>query len=115
MIDNILVHIESFFGSQPILLFTTSLFILLKLYLLIKFTVFNQEAPNTQRARIFLMIFLASSIIVDSVWVLRLVRDMFLGPIDYRPYLLWLRFAWSMLIIQYNALAFFLESLVSPF
>lgn len=112
LLTDIITFFESFFGAQPIFLTTISIFMLMRVYLLFKFAIFSFSGAHTQRARFFLMLFLASFTFVDSAWLFKLIRDIFIGPMDYRPYLFWLRLAWGALVIQYQALALFLEFLV---
>ncbi len=49
---------------------------------------------------------------MNSAWILKLIRQLWIPSFDYRVYLFWLRIAWAFLIVQYQALALFIESLV---
>ncbi|HJZ23689.1 MAG TPA: hypothetical protein VJ201_04485, partial [Candidatus Babeliales bacterium] len=60
----------------------------------------------------FLSIILISSIILHSTWILKLTRSLWFPSFDFRLYLFWVRIAWSFSIVQYQALALFIESLV---
>lgn len=61
----------------------------------------------------FLVLVLISSMVTDSAWIFSLIRTLWIPMLDYRPYLFWLRISWGFYIIQYQAIALFLESLVA--
>ena len=104
--------LDSLVGSPPFLLTVfISLFIFKfgMVIWLIKKSNIRQVNPLPL---IFLSIILMSSMLMNSAWIFKLTRQLWIPSFDYRIYLCWLRIAWAFLIVQYQALALFIESLV---
>src|ERR1041385_5995839 len=114
ILSDIVFWLENFFANQYILMGTTSILMVLRVYLLIRFAIFSLSGAQTQKARFFLVLTLTSATFVDSLWIIKVLRDTFCPISDYRPYRFWLRLTWGVLVVQYHSLALFLESLVSP-
>jgi len=101
--------LESFFANQYILLSLTTLLVSLRVYLFIRFALFSLSGAKTQKANIFLILFLVSATIVSSSWIVLVSRNLFWPNTDFRPYLFWVRLSWAAIVIQYQVLALFLE------
>jgi len=112
MFDTLLNLFESILGSPYFLLATMVTTFTLKSYLLMTLIIRSQFISTAKRPWTFLTIVLISSLIADSAWIYKLVRNLFLPTMDYRFCTFWIRIAWGFAIVQYQALALFIESLV---
>lgn len=73
----------------------------------------QQETQTTaKQAWLFLLGLLVSNMIIDFVWIVKLIQIIYTPSINIAP-LLFIRIAWAMWAIQYLCLAFFIESLVT--
>jgi len=104
--------LDTFAGNPPFLLTVFSSFFILKIMILMTLIKKGFNRPKTPVQLIFLSIILISSILMSSAWIFKLVRQLWIPSFDYRIYLFWLRVAWAFFIVQYQALALFIESLV---
>jgi len=76
------------------------------------FILSRQEAQTTVKLPwLFLLVLLSSNMIIDFVWIVKLIQIIYAPSINIAP-LFFIRIAWGMWAIQYLALALFLESLV---
>lgn len=111
MVNTILHSIEALLGSGPFLFGCAIVAFALKFYLLVTLIARNQHITTARRSWILLILILVSSMVVDSSWILRILRNYL--PIDYKAGLFWVRISWAFFIIQYQALALFVEELVT--
>jgi transcriptional regulator with GAF, ATPase, and Fis domain len=110
MITTLLSIFQSLMNSYEFLFFILSFAFGLKALNL--FILARREAQKTaQLPWVFLLVLLASNMIIDFVWIVKLIQIIFAPSINIAP-LFFIRIAWGMWAIQYLALAFFLESLV---
>jgi len=105
--------VESIFGGQYFVLISISTSFLLKS--LIVFFTFNQHANTqfAQRLKLFLLVILGANMLSDVVWIQKLLDDMFVLAIDPCIFTFIGRLAWAFVGLQYQALAIFLEELVT--
>lgn len=76
------------------------------------FILARRETQKTARLPwLFLLVLLSSNMIIDFVWIVKLIQIIFAPSINLAP-LFFIRIAWGMWAIQYLALALFIESLV---
>src|SRR5205085_12269652 len=69
-------------------------------------------SSTARRPFLFLLIVLIGSMIADSAWIFSLMRSLWFPHLYYQAYIFWVRIAWGFYVIQYQALALFMESLV---
>lgn len=104
--------LDSFAGNPPFLLTVFSFVFILKIIILGALINRASDKQKTSPQLIFLSLILISSILMSSAWIFKLIRQLWMPSFDYRIYLFWLRVAWAFFIVQYQALALFIESLV---
>ncbi|MCX5922546.1 MAG: sigma 54-interacting transcriptional regulator [Candidatus Dependentiae bacterium] len=110
MLYTLLSIIESIVASILFLSITTITAYVLKACILAALLKKNPTEP-IKRSWLLLVFVLASSLIADSAWIMKLILNIF-PTLDYRLRTLWVRVAWIALIVQYQALALFIESLI---
>lgn len=108
----LLCTLDSLVGSPPFLLTVFVLLFIFKFGMLIWLMKKSNTKQKSSLPLIFLSIILISSILMNSAWILKFIRLLWFPSFDFRIYLFWLRIAWGFLVIQYQALALFIESLV---
>lgn len=69
------------------------------------------KSPSTQKTCIFLITVLIGSMAGELSWQFKLSRYLFAPIIPYSAIIFFIRVAWAFLIIQYQALGLFLDSL----
>lgn len=69
------------------------------------------KSPSTQKTCIFLITVLIGSMAGELSWQFKLSRYLFAPIIPYSAIIFFIRIAWAFLIIQYQALGLFLDSL----
>lgn len=112
MFDIILHFLESVLGSYPFVLATILLSFALKCYLLVTLTTRGNNITSAKKSWFLLLLVIIGSLVDTSAWILKLIRCLFFPNMDYRVCMFWIRIAWCFSIIQYQALALFIESLV---
>jgi transcriptional regulator with GAF, ATPase, and Fis domain len=114
MLTSLLNFVETTVGSQSFVLAATSIAFTLKAYLLFTLISRSQYVTNARRLWFLLILILISSMIVDSSWILKLIHSIFFPANDYYQLrIFWVRISWAFFVIQYQALALFIEGLVS--
>jgi len=111
--NNIFTYIEHFLGSYPFLMGITLLAFSLKAVILTTLIIRNIKSVKISTPSLYLLLVLIGAMIGDLAWFIKLLSFVFSFPSDYRILIFIIRIAWAFLIIQYLALALFLESLVS--
>ena len=106
---DIALWFENVFSNQYILLSATTILVSLRVYLFIRFALFSLSGAKTQKANIFLILFLVSATIVSSSWIVVVSHNLFWPNSSFKPYLFWARLAWGAIVVQYQVLALFLE------
>lgn len=109
-----LLHIiDSFLGSNPVLFTVYSFATILKIILfayLIRATVHGEKVSQPL---LFLGCVIFANMISDFTWVIVLSRMLFFPNLDDRISMFVLRLAWGFSAIQYQSMAFLVESLVN--
>lgn len=113
MIELLTFLLNDVYTISILLLGITVLSFSLKIFLLSQLVVRGSSTGTSKRPWIFLVIFLICSMVGDSAWIFALIKKLWLPNIDYRIYLFWIRVAWGVFAIQYQALTHFMESLVN--
>ncbi len=90
---------------------TIALSCVIKLYLLTIIVPLGLQVKIIHKPLLFLLGTLIGSIFGDVSWILKLVRTTELAPIPFSALIFWIRLSWALLILQYQSLAFFIESL----
>lgn len=110
MVATLLSIFQSLMNSYEFLFCILSFAFGLKAFNL--FILARREAQKTARLPwLFLLVLLTSNMIIDFVWMVKLIQIIFAPSINI-ALLFCIRIAWAMWAMQYLALAFFLESLV---
>ena len=109
---NFLEYFELIIGSYHFLLGVTCISFFLKIFILIALAKKTINPTKIKLPWFFLLIVLICSAITDSAWILKLTQLLFFSDFDYRIILFWIRISWGFFIIQYQATALFIESLV---
>lgn len=93
--------------------FLATLFVALgiKLYLLIILVIKGLKNSHATFSLILLLGVLFGSIMGDISWTVKLIRKLLIPSIPYEFYVVLIRLSWASLIIQYQSLALFIESL----
>ncbi len=108
---NILWHIM---GSRPTLLTVIVFTCAAKIFLTVHLAMHMRNNKNNyiKRSCMLLIIVLVSNTFSDFAWILKLTRAFFITTLNPQFCLFWIRIAWAFAIVQYHALALFIESLV---
>lgn len=93
--------------------FLATLFVALgiKLYLLIILVLKGLKHSHATFSLVLLLGVLFGSIMGDVSWTVKLIRKLLIPSIPYEFYVVLIRLSWASLIIQYQSLALFIESL----
>jgi len=97
--------------SKLFLLAICSLAIFLKVYFIRIVTEHKTETSKTYKQLFFLLGILIGSMFGDIAWVIKLTRNLFFPRIDYPIVTFFIRIAWGFLVIHYQSLSLFIESL----
>lgn len=95
--------------SSECLLSVITLSLCAKIYFLFKLSTYKCKQPKI--AWFLLITALASSLFGDIAWFFKLARILFIPSISYPTIIFFIRIAWGFLIIQYQSLALFIQSL----
>lgn len=103
--------IEYIFGNKYLLLIATLISIALKTFAL---TILLQKKANvTKKPQLFLAIILSSSVIIDSAWVVHLIRFLFLNSTRGMLSTFWIRLSWGFNALLYMTLALLIDTLIA--
>lgn len=111
-LKNFFLFFESTIGNYPFLLGVTTVAFLFKLYIVYNIiTVKMGRATNVHK--ILLLMVIVGSMMGDFAWILKLSQALFF-PYSFTNFITrFIRFAWAATVIQYQALALFLEKMPS--
>ena len=87
--------------------------IFLKCYFIKLVTSHEIHSAKTHKQWLFFIISIAGSLFGDIAWVIKLAHHLFIIPIDYSVVTFFIRIAWGFVIVQYQSLSLFIESLPS--
>lgn len=108
LFDIILNLLNSFY----FLLIVESIFLVLKLYLLIFVSAYGFKSHKITTPWLFLLLVLIGGIFSDAAWIASILHELRLFYVNYKPVLCVIRIAWIWGIIEYQALGLFIESLL---
>ncbi len=111
---NISQSLWSFLGGFPFLLAIMTFSFTVKFYFVINLFVHMRTNKNwhIRRSCVLLILVLVSAMFSNSAWIIKIIRKLFIPSLNYTFCIFWLRIAWASTVIQYHALALFIESLV---
>jgi transcriptional regulator with PAS, ATPase and Fis domain len=101
---------ESVLSSAPFLLIGFISFFLLKGFILIRLIAYT-ISKKFNLPLFLIIIVLIGTMFGDFVWIFKLIRTLFFPLTDPRFYWFLLRISWGFVIVQYQALALFIETL----
>jgi transcriptional regulator of aromatic amino acid metabolism len=107
-----LEFLESFFNNFFFIFITTSCSFLLKSYLLAILVRQAAKSSSIGQHTYFLVTIIVANMFSDFAWIMKLSKILFLPQLDYKLVLFSVRIAWIFFIVQYQALAVFIENLV---
>ncbi|MCX5922545.1 MAG: sigma 54-interacting transcriptional regulator [Candidatus Dependentiae bacterium] len=106
------VEVISSTVSSPIFLLVAILLAFsVKIYFLSILIPQGLRSTNIQKSWFFLLGFLIGSMFGDIAWIIKLTRELWAPHTNYALPTFFIRIAWGFLIIQYQSLALFIESL----
>lgn len=108
--DNIFYTI---FENQYFVFIITFISFFIKSYIFITLTKKSAENSAIRESLLLLLIILFTASFADFAWFFKLTQLLFIPTIDYRFVLFSIRLAWSLFIVQYQALTLFIENLAS--
>ncbi len=82
-----------------------------KIYFLTLLTLQGFIPLTTRKPLIFLLGTLAGSMFGDIAWIIKLIREILIPNSSYTMVIFSVRIAWAFLIVQYQSLSFFIQSL----
>ena len=110
----VLLHtIETFLGSEPVLFTVHSAALLLKAFLFITLIRKALYAKQINQPLFFLGGVIFASMLSNVAWLVVLSRPLFYPYLDYRVVIFSLRIAWGFCPLQYQSMAFLVESLTN--
>src|SRR4030095_11502491 len=107
-----LEFLELFFNNFLFIFVVTSFSFLLKTCLLILLIRHVVKTAIIAKHVYFLLAIIIGNMFSDIAWIMKLSRILFLPQLDYALILFFVRIAWIFFILQYQALALFMENLV---
>ena len=93
------------------LLITILISVSCKLYFLGILIPKGLRASKIQKPWLYLLGILAGSLFGDIAWIVKLIREIWIPNTNYNVLTFFIRIAWGFLIVQYQSLALFIESL----
>ena len=107
-----LEYLEQFFNNFSFIFIATSLSFFLKAYFLVVLIKQVLKSVIIGKHFYFLLAIIISNMFSDFAWIIKLSKILFLPQLDFQLVLFFVRIAWIFFIIQYQALALFIENLV---
>jgi transcriptional regulator with PAS, ATPase and Fis domain len=108
-----LSFLEQVFNNFFFIFITTGLSFLLKVYLLVVLLRQVSRSSIINKHFFFLLSIIIGNMFSDFAWIMKLTKILFMPLLDYRLVLFFVRLAWVFFIVQYQALALFIENLVT--
>ncbi|HSW74200.1 MAG TPA: hypothetical protein VLG71_03505, partial [Candidatus Limnocylindria bacterium] len=110
MID-IILSMYSFINAPTFVLAAIACSFLVKIYLLTLLIPYGLRTPKIHRSWIFLVGVLVGSMFGDITWIIKLIRQLSLISLHYPLLIFFVRISWAMTVLQYQSLAFFMQSI----
>lgn len=108
---NSLFSLYEIIKSPYFLLSIVFISLLVKIYFLKVFIPKGMQKTTTKKPWIFLLGILIGSLFGDIAWIFKLTREIISPESSYALVTFFIRIAWAFLIVQYQALSFFIQSL----
>lgn len=99
--------------SRELLLIIILISLIVKTYLLKLLIPSGFKKLTIKYQFFFLLGTLIGTFFGDIAWIMKLMREMRLLPIQYSSLILFIRISWGFSILQYQSFSFFLESLIT--
>lgn len=112
MITSILNVLISTLESYQFLFIADIIAFSIKMYLLTTLVSYGLKSSKIQKSWFFLILVLTGSLVVDLFWIIKISQKLLDYSLDYRIITFIIRFAWTCSVIEYQSLAFFIESLM---
>jgi transcriptional regulator with GAF, ATPase, and Fis domain len=114
---NVFTFIELVFGSYPFLMAISSISLVIKIYILRVLLSQKVTSNILLSSRNYLLVMLIGALTADIAWILLSIRE-YLVPepafIIHAIILFFIRSTWIFFAIEYQALALFIENLITP-
>jgi len=110
-----LEYIELILGSFYFILPATFLSFLLKLGILVALIKKTVNIDSITRPFAFLVAILVGNMFSDLAWIVKLAQILFLPQLSYQIVLFVIRIAWIFLLVQFQSMSLFIESLVTDY
>jgi transcriptional regulator with PAS, ATPase and Fis domain len=107
----LLDEIHNICGSPFFILSAIGISLAVKIYLLRLLVPKVIHTTPLNKTLLFLLGTLTGSMFGDLAWILKLMRQLALPDIPYSSYIFFVRLSWAFLILQYQSIALFIESL----
>jgi len=107
----ILHEIHGLIGSPVFILAAILISFTVKTYLLRLLIPQGLRTAPLNKPWLFLLGALIGSMFGDLAWIVKLIRQLAFNDIPYTTYIFFVRLSWAFLILQYQSLALFIESL----
>lgn len=101
-----------FFNNFLFIFIATSISFLLKMYFMVALVRQVIKSSIVESHLYFLFAIIIGSMFSDFAWIMKLSKILFLPQLEYKLVLFFVRIGWIFFIIQYQALALFIENLV---
>lgn len=106
-------YFDAIFSYLPFLFTVTILSFTSKIYFLANLILQSHKTiPNNKRPWFLLVLVLVSAMIVDTAWIVLLVKLLWVPFLDDRIFFFVLRLSWGFFAVQYQALMLFIENLI---
>src|SRR5271154_98219 len=106
-----LQEIHYILGSPLFILIAILISLTVKIYLLRLLIPKTFHTMPLNKTLLFLLGTLIGSLFGDVAWILKLMRQLVFPDMPYTFYIFFVRISWAFLILQYQSLALFIESL----
>lgn len=116
MLDTIKNFLELTLGNYPTMLTIESIALTIKVVFFVFVAKHKSRATHARISTNLLLCVLLGAMLPDLAWIVKIIHILFFSQSSYQPVLFVSRIAWAFIIIQYQALSLFIESLVQkPF
>lgn len=106
-------NISAILYSEELLFTVIMASLIVKIYLLKLLIPSGMQRLTVKLPWIFLITTITSTLFGDIAWIMKLLRQMNFYALPYEALVFCIRISWAFLIIQYQSLSLFLESLIS--
>ncbi len=108
--ENFIIFLYDALESPVFLLLVLCISVVIKIMYVIRFAPSIWAYKQTVTPLFFLLLSIVSALVCDLTWFVKLAQKLFI-PMPYSVVVFFIRVAWAFLIIQYQSLSLFLQSL----